>query len=151
MFVIVHCGKEIEHNAAFANVLFPIRSPSPSPSVGPPTHLLSRVSRACTALSKHGWALNRSFDLTFGTAAVLAQGGGYLWRPCAKRSLHAKTLVLSFDATEGTPGGTKLSWGGRFLQHSDMLKPSVIAAFPGRDNNATETCTPPFQPPGAVW
>ena len=69
-------GKEIEHNAAFEKVLFPIRSPSPSPSEGSPTRLLSRVSRACTALSKHGCALNRRFDQTFGTAAVLAQGGG---------------------------------------------------------------------------
>ena len=54
MFVIVHCGKEIEHNAAFDKVLFPIRSPSPSPSEGSPTRLLSHVSHACTALSKHG-------------------------------------------------------------------------------------------------
>ena len=69
-------GKEIEHNAAFDKMLFPIRSPSPSPSRGSPTRLLSRVLRACTALSKHGVALNRRFDQTFGTAAVLAQGGG---------------------------------------------------------------------------
>ena len=47
-------GKEIEHNAAFEEVLFPIRSPLPSPSKGPPKRLLSRVSRACTALSKRG-------------------------------------------------------------------------------------------------
>ena len=47
-------GKEIEHNAAFDKVLFPIRSPSPSPSKGFPTHLLPHVSRACTASSKHG-------------------------------------------------------------------------------------------------
>ena len=46
--------KCIEHNAAFDKVLFPIRSPSPSPSEGSPTPLLARVSRACTALSKHG-------------------------------------------------------------------------------------------------
>ena len=30
-------GKEIEHNAAFDKVLFPIRSPSPSPCEGSPT------------------------------------------------------------------------------------------------------------------
>ena len=29
-------GKEIEHNAAFDKALFPIRSPSPSPSEGSP-------------------------------------------------------------------------------------------------------------------
>ena len=39
--------------------------------------LLACVSRVSTRLSKHGgWALNRWFAWTFGTAAVLAQGGG---------------------------------------------------------------------------
>ena len=32
-------GKEIEHNAAFDTVLFPVRSPSPSPSKGSSTRL----------------------------------------------------------------------------------------------------------------
>jgi hypothetical protein len=54
-------GMEIEHNAAFDEVLFPIRSPSPSPSEGSPTCLLSRVSRACTALSKHGVGVEPPF------------------------------------------------------------------------------------------
>ena len=54
-------GKEIEHNAAFDKVLFPIRSPSPSPSEGFPTRLLSRVSRACTALSEHGVGIQPPF------------------------------------------------------------------------------------------
>ena len=35
-------------------LLFRICSPSPSPPKGPPTRLLPRVLRACTALSKHG-------------------------------------------------------------------------------------------------
>jgi hypothetical protein len=56
-------GKEIEHNAAFDKVLFPIRSPSPSPSEGSPTRLLERM----------GWALNRRFDQTFGTAVFMVQ------------------------------------------------------------------------------
>ena len=47
-------GKYIEQNAAFDKVLFPVRSPLPSQSEGSPTRLLSRVSHACTALSKHG-------------------------------------------------------------------------------------------------
>ena len=47
-------GKGIEHNAAFDEVLFPIRSLSPSPSEHSPTRLLSHVSRACRAFSKHG-------------------------------------------------------------------------------------------------
>ena len=38
--------------------------------------LLSCVSLASTGLSKHGWALNCCCAWTFGTAAVLAQGGG---------------------------------------------------------------------------
>ena len=38
-------GKEIEHYAAFDKGLLPIRSPSPFPSKGSPTRLLSRVSR----------------------------------------------------------------------------------------------------------
>ena len=54
-------GKEIEHNAAFDKVLFPIRSPSPSPSKGFPTRLLSRVSRASMALSKHGVGVEPPF------------------------------------------------------------------------------------------
>ena len=54
-------GKEIEHNAAFDKVLFPIRSPSPSPSKGSPARLLSHVSRACTALSKHGVGVESPF------------------------------------------------------------------------------------------
>ena len=54
-------GKEIEHNAAFDKVIFPIRSPSPSPSEGCPTRLLSRVWRACTALSKHGLRVEPPF------------------------------------------------------------------------------------------
>ena len=54
-------GKEIEHNAAFDKVLFPIRSLSPSPSDGSPTRLLSRVSRACMALSKHGVGVEPPF------------------------------------------------------------------------------------------
>ena len=54
-------GKEIEHNAAFDKVLFPICSPSPSPSEGSPTRLLSHVSRACTALSKHGVGVEPPF------------------------------------------------------------------------------------------
>ena len=54
-------GKEIEHNAAFDKVRFPICSPSPSPSEGSPTCLLSRVSRACTALSKHGVGVEPPF------------------------------------------------------------------------------------------
>ena len=54
-------GKEIEHNTAFDKVLFPIRSPSPSPSEGSPTHLLSHVLRACTALSKHGVGVKPPF------------------------------------------------------------------------------------------
>ena len=54
-------GREIEHNPAFDKVLFPIRSPSPSPSKGPPTRLLSHVSRACTALYKHGVGVEPPF------------------------------------------------------------------------------------------
>ena len=54
-------GKEIEHNTAFDNVLFPIRSPSPSPSEGPPTRLLSRVSHTCKALSKNGVGVEPPF------------------------------------------------------------------------------------------
>ena len=54
-------GREIEHNAAFDEVLFAIRSPSPSPSEGSPTRLLSCVSRACTALSKHGVGVEAPF------------------------------------------------------------------------------------------
>ena len=54
-------GKEIEHNAAFDKVLLPIRSPSPSPSKGSPTRLLPHVSRACTALSKHGVGVEPPF------------------------------------------------------------------------------------------
>ena len=64
-------GKEIEHNAAFDKVLFPIRSPSPSPHIC--CHVCRAHARPCLST---GWALNRRFDLTFGTAAVLAQGGG---------------------------------------------------------------------------
>ena len=48
-------------NAAFDKVLFPIRSPSPSPSEGAPTRLLSHVSRACTALTKHGVGVEPPF------------------------------------------------------------------------------------------
>ena len=54
-------GKEIEPNPAFDKVLLPIRSPSPFPSMGSPTRLLSRVSRACTALSKHGVGVEMPF------------------------------------------------------------------------------------------
>ena len=54
-------GKEIEHNATFDKVLFPIRSPSPSPSEGAPTRLQSRVSRASMALSKHGMGVEPPF------------------------------------------------------------------------------------------
>ena len=54
-------GKEIEHKAAFDKVLFPIRSPSPSPCEGSSTRLLPRVSRACTALSKHGVGVEPPF------------------------------------------------------------------------------------------
>ena len=70
-------GKEIEHNAAFDKVLFPIRSPSPSPSDPPHVCCQPCCAPARPCLST-GWALNRRFDLTFGTAAVLAQGGGLL-------------------------------------------------------------------------
>ena len=39
-------GKEIEHNAAFDKVLFPIRSPLPSPSEGSPhTFAVMHVAR----------------------------------------------------------------------------------------------------------
>ena len=54
-------GKEIEHKAALDKVLFPICSLSPSPSEGSPTCLLSRVSGACTALSKHGMGVELPF------------------------------------------------------------------------------------------
>ena len=54
-------GKEIEHNAAFDKVLFPIRSTSPSPSERSPTRLLSRVSHACMALSKDGVGVEPPF------------------------------------------------------------------------------------------
>ena len=47
------------------------------PHLRAPPHVCCHVCRAyarpCLSL---GWALNRRFDLTFGTAAVLAQGGG---------------------------------------------------------------------------
>ena len=86
-------GKEIEHNAAFDKVLFPIRSPLPSPYEGSPTRLLERVSRACTAFLSMGWALNRRFDQTFGTAAVLAQGGGVYWSSASKGSDSRQHLV----------------------------------------------------------
>ena len=36
-------------------------------------HVCRAHARPCLST---GWALNRRFDLTFGTAAVLAQGGG---------------------------------------------------------------------------
>ena len=69
-------GKEIEHNAAFDKVLFPICSPSPSHLRAPP-HVCCHVCRAhARPCLSTGWVLNRRFDLTFGTAAVLAQGGG---------------------------------------------------------------------------
>ena len=69
-------GKDIEHNAAFDKVLCPIRGPSPSPPEGSPhpcCHVCCAHARSCLST---GWALNRRFDLIFGTAAVLAQGGG---------------------------------------------------------------------------
>ena len=100
MFVIVHCGKEIEHNAAFDKVLFPIRSPSPSPSEGSPTRLLSHA-RPCLST---GWALNRRFDLTFGTAAVLAQGGGGYTRG---NMFHSGLALLPSSAA---------SWRADFLR-----------------------------------
>ena len=67
-------GKEIEHNSAFDKVLLPIRSPSPSPFEGSPARLLPHVSRACTALSKHGVGVERPFRPAFWNRG--AQGGG---------------------------------------------------------------------------
>ena len=47
------------------------------PHLRAPPHVCCHVchthGRPCLCT---GWALNRRFDLTFGTAAVLAQGGG---------------------------------------------------------------------------
>ena len=54
-------GKEIEHNAAFDKVLFPFVAPRHPHLRAPPTRLLSRVSRACTALSKHGVGVEPPF------------------------------------------------------------------------------------------
>ena len=47
------------------------------PHLRAPPHVCCHVCRmhARPCLST-GWALNRHFDLTFGNAAVLAQGGG---------------------------------------------------------------------------
>ena len=55
---------------------YPFAAPRHSYLWAPP-HVCSHVCRAharpCLSM---GWALNRRFDPTFGTAAVLAQGGG---------------------------------------------------------------------------
>ena len=65
-------GKEIEHNAAFDNVLFPIRSPSPSPSQGSPTRGHSptrrqsppvRAGPAPAAALPVGWELATTKDV----------------------------------------------------------------------------------------
>ena len=50
------------------------------PRLRAPPHVCCHVCRehAWPCLST-GWMLNRRFDLTFGTAAVLAQGGGGRW------------------------------------------------------------------------
>ena len=49
------------------------------PHLRAPPHVCCHVCRAhARPCLSAGWALNRRFDLTFGTAAVLAQGeGGY--------------------------------------------------------------------------
>ena len=47
------------------------------PHLRAPPHVCCHVCRAhARPCLSTGWALNRRFDLTFGTAAVLAQGGG---------------------------------------------------------------------------
>ena len=47
------------------------------PHLRAPPHVCCHVCRAhARSCLSTGWALNRRFDLTFGTAAVLAQGGG---------------------------------------------------------------------------
>ena len=46
-------GHEIEHHAPFDRVLFPIRSPSPSPGFRDMLSFGTGPSRGCTALSKH--------------------------------------------------------------------------------------------------
>ena len=47
------------------------------PHLRPPPHVCCHVCRAhARPCLITGWALNRRFDLSFGTAAVLAQGGG---------------------------------------------------------------------------
>ena len=204
-------GTEIEHNAAFDKVLFPIRSPSPShlrapPHVGAHCRAVQTCASTCRktcskassegltypivrdeaegwkgflfhgtrcptvnkdkqniwtvacalyyalckvqglhmlccpvccehaqpCLSK-GWALNRHFDLTFGTTAVLAQAGGGGVHPDGLCFLGAHTQSLSgvleshagkLSGKHATPGdiwGTETSpLGGvhdlRFLQ-----------------------------------
>ena len=71
------------------------------PHLRAPPHVCCHVchthARPCLST---GWALNRRFDLTLGTAAVLAQGGGGVqlmksssfepWhhRPCPFLSVH---------------------------------------------------------------
>ena len=69
-------GKEIEHNAAFDKVLFSFAAPR-HPHLRAPPHVCCHVCRAnARPCLSTGWALNRRFDQTFGTAAVLAQAGG---------------------------------------------------------------------------
>ena len=47
------------------------------PHLRAPPHVCCHVCRAhARPCLSTGWALNRRFDQTFGTAAVLAQGGG---------------------------------------------------------------------------
>ena len=50
----------------------------PHPHLRAPPHCRAHA-RPCLST---GWALNRRFDLTFGTATVLAQGGGGVVLSC---------------------------------------------------------------------
>ena len=68
----------------------------------------------------------------------------HLWGFHSKQSLHARTWVSLFDATEGTT----LSWGDGFFKTVHTEKPRFIAVFAGRCGNATATCT---QPPDDIW
>ena len=70
------------------------------PHLRAPPHVCCHVcrthARPCLSM---GWALNRRFDLTFGTAAVLAQGGGGycpIPSPITQYIQLAVFLVVSF-------------------------------------------------------
>ena len=70
------------------------------PHLRAPPHVCCHVchthARPCLGT---GWALNRRFDLTFGTAAVLAQGGGRGRRKDGYYTCHLShtTLHLAWD------------------------------------------------------